>query len=1537
MAEVTNPFKEPQDGSTLETDLPDVDKLTPEALSDEPSADDSVEVEDTGGGTPLHGLLLKMAKDDKGLRRELDLDQLSRMLGDETQVNAKNANGETALHIAAANGLVEAATRLIDAHANLSELDNEEQQPLHKACSGGSVDIVNLLLKNGANTQIAEEDGWSPLHFASRCGHTEVIKALLTEDNTNIDATESLEGWTALHLAIYNGHGDAASALLKEGANVGIQDNDGWTPLMTATNKKHDKIVEELLNQNGDLEVDTSNKSGLTPLLVASIHGFLAGARLLIKAGADCNVQSTSSKSTPLISASCWGYRGIVQALLEPSGRTNINIQEEDGWAAIHFASQRGHSKVVMLLLQHQANVELVNDDRQTALHMASKNGNEDVVKLLLDAGANVDAADKDGETALHLASGAGPEDRSQQHDDEIGTDALGTIEREMEESRSGQHAAVVGLLLRYGAKPDAKTNKNETALHLAAPHEDPARLELILASLELEHMDDEIKLAVNDSETHSIAKRLMKERLKRKERAMPTGSDNWGVIEWAAYSQLPEVLSPLIAKSPGSMDLEAALKSALESTLQSTLDSFDGLREDAEQSKPHEVLSLLVNNTPRTPDIKEKLKSALKKTLKLALEKKVKEEAGHRQLLQLLTLLIATFSGTTEIETELKSTLQLVETPQKEVKYEQLSQVLWLLIANSSRTPEIDTALKSALDSASKLANTREDQPQDIDLRPKLSRSARVELRESSQKGKNKDPGTPIELRRGEPATKSTAPTTRAAKDPQINYLDVIKDILRAPPFSQTHKDSRIDGLPKHNLQLSDILNDFEAAVVQFYKSEGESGAFRRHRSLKEVIYDDGPGKIMKKTISHLREILGGRSELADSIIYLKTEPKFTWVHLPATNMVWMNDILMRIMNDEGCEARPYHELKSFFRDSWTQVPDRTSSSRSMRPRTVVRRQENETDGKNDNKKEEEERSDEKEKEGGKGEKTRKEEKEAERVGEKSKGEESGKAKKEAGSEKDRQKKNDPDFGAASATYMPYFCFSAQYRDEASLGEKQKKFNKMKKAYEDLKDSKIPVIHESPTLDEWYYQFATDEKSTKDRESRNRTQVVTKAIEGRKSTEDVDKSTKENDEWTEEGEKNQPSEWTLLRVNQLWVWTIANKWLITATSCLFDDSHDTLVEGILDQLGKEAEAGGSASQPESADDMSRFIVDYCIGSYERLPKSQEPKPQGRASIRQIFSNTINEIGRGEAALFEEFRNQTERWREQIPSELKRTKKGAPSPSDESSPEGSLKGSTIVSSDETSDALSQVSTYGDIRVAIKKAERMYCEIKDIRDELNILKSAAQHQKTVEAGLDKGSLDVDLAAAYIVNDLKEMDNSAERIQSAINTTLSLLQSENANLQATLSLRQSKLSNHLAELTREQGEEAERQGKVLMVFTIVTILFLPLSFLSSLFALDVASFQQAPGWAFAVIFAVSFAFSAVTALVAQRWDKISPHMRELRKFILRAWKSIKTGWRSSKEERIPEPPLEPTPGEVGSLKPPLLSSLRGRLTRRQSDAV
>jgi hypothetical protein len=71
------------------------------------------------------------------------------------------------------------------------------------------------------------------------------------------------------------------------------------------------------------------------------------------------------------------------------------------------------------------------------------------------------------------------------------------------------------------------------------------------------------------------------------------------------------------------------------------------------------------------------------------------------------------------------------------------------------------------------------------------------------------------------------------------------------------------------------------------------------------------------------------------------------------------------------------------------------------------------------------------------------------------------------------------------------------------------------------------------------------------------------------------------------------------------------------------------------------------------------------------------------------------------------------------------------------------------------------------RISIKKAMEVFTEIKDIRDELNILKSFAQYQSIIQNKCSGGeSASQDLTADYIVNDLKEMDALAARIQSAV---------------------------------------------------------------------------------------------------------------------------------------------------------------------------
>ena len=86
-------------------------------------------------------------------------------------------------------------------------------------------------------------------------------------------------------------------------------------------------------------------------------------------------------------------------------------------------------------------------------------------------------------------------------------------------------------------------------------------------------------------------------------------------------------------------------------------------------------------------------------------------------------------------------------------------------------------------------------------------------------------------------------------------------------------------------------------------------------------------------------------------------------------------------------------------------------------------------------------------------------------------------------------------------------------------LRERWKKYEKLMKTYEHS------VIHGSATLDESYYHFAPDDDDAqKDRKCRNGTQVVTKLAK-----------------LIENNSGKDPDCWPILRVNQLWIWTIAD------------------------------------------------------------------------------------------------------------------------------------------------------------------------------------------------------------------------------------------------------------------------------------------------------------------------------------------------------------------------------------------------------------
>ncbi|KAF3003288.1 Ankyrin-2 [Neopestalotiopsis sp. 37M] len=143
------------------------------------------------------------------------------------------------------------------------------------------------------------------------------------------------------------------------------------------------------------------------------------------------------------------------------------------------------------------------------------------------------------------------------------------------------------------------------------------------------------------------------------------------------------------------------------------------------------------------------------------------------------------------------------------------------------------------------------------------------------------------------------------------------------------------------------------------------------------------------------------------------------------------------------------------------------------------------------------------------------------------------------------------------------------------------------------------------------------------------------------------------------------------------------------------------------------------------------------------------------------------------------------------------------------------------------------------------------EIEDIHDELMILEKVLDDQKSImrEIGVtlmdststsDDDELD---STSFPVGDHLIIEDHLQRVKSMLkstektkNTLLSLLDLK----QKQASIFQAMASVRYSEQQADQARQTAIQGRTLMLFTVVTILFLPLSFMSAFFAIEIDAF-------------------------------------------------------------------------------------------------
>ena len=108
---------------------------------------------------------------------------------------------------------------MLDKGAQLEAKNSNGSTPLHHAAAKGHVEIVRLLCDRGADVEARSDNGYRPLHVAAWKGHISVVKELIEERNAEINARNN-SGRTALRITNHHHKPDIAAYLILHGGIV---------------------------------------------------------------------------------------------------------------------------------------------------------------------------------------------------------------------------------------------------------------------------------------------------------------------------------------------------------------------------------------------------------------------------------------------------------------------------------------------------------------------------------------------------------------------------------------------------------------------------------------------------------------------------------------------------------------------------------------------------------------------------------------------------------------------------------------------------------------------------------------------------------------------------------------------------------------------------------------------------------------------------------------------------------------------------------------------------------------------------------------------------------------------------------------------------------------------------------------------------------------------------------------------------------------------------------------------------------------------
>lgn len=355
--------------------------------------------------------------------------------------HARNAEGDTPLHLSVWHGDSTLVSAFVLAGADVHARNDSGETPLHAARAWDSRPAVRALLRLGADPDALDNSGlaadpvcWGagpvyPWQFLAR-SPAESVRGCL-ETGIPVDSRDS-DGATFLARMVSavgccSDFENVLAAFVEAGADVNTRDNEGRTPLHRALAGRGDRsarrsVISALLGAGAD--PNARDSQGSTPLHTAAAEWWDASAlvSLLAAAGANLNARN-SAGDTPLHVALRGGVLGddvaFVRALLQfgadPMARDSAGKTADpvacERWGNRSFFAL-ADAAIVADCIDGGASVQAVADRflfATPSLHAAGTTRDPAVISVLLEAGADVQGRDEfRAYTPLHLAAEKG-------------------------------------------------------------------------------------------------------------------------------------------------------------------------------------------------------------------------------------------------------------------------------------------------------------------------------------------------------------------------------------------------------------------------------------------------------------------------------------------------------------------------------------------------------------------------------------------------------------------------------------------------------------------------------------------------------------------------------------------------------------------------------------------------------------------------------------------------------------------------------------------------------------------------------------------------------------------------------------------------------------------------------------------------------------------------------------------------------------------------------------------------------------------------